>query len=207
MDAKKKTILAASLLLLWAGLAVWQWRLLQEPVRVPLMNIAGHPSVGQRAATGGTGLHVNLHLFTSTSLQRQATFTVPRNIFSIPRPDGTFAAGNDPTSVNQPGSSSAETSTEQEEKVELEQYRYLGFLRVGEGYRENKDIAVLKKDDEVLVLKVGDRVDDHLILKAINSESVTIRDTGTHVDQTVSLSEKSLEQSTDQEREQSTDQE
>ena len=38
MDAKKKTILAASLLFLWAGLAVWQWRLLQEPVRVPLMN-------------------------------------------------------------------------------------------------------------------------------------------------------------------------
>jgi hypothetical protein len=207
MDAKKKTILAASLILLWAGLAVWQWRLLQEPVRVPLTNIAGHPSVGQRAATGGTGLHVNLHLFTSTSLQRQTIFTVPRNIFSIPRPDGTFATGNDPTSVNQPGSSSAETLTEQEEKLELEQYRYLGFLRMGKGRHENKDIAVLKKDDEVLVLKVGDRVDDHLILKAINSESVTIRDTGTHVDQTVSLSEKSLEQSTDQEREQSTDQE
>jgi hypothetical protein len=199
MDAKKKTILAASLILLWAGLAVWQWRLLQEPVRVPLTNIAGHPSVGQRAATGGTGLHVKLHLFTATSLQRQATFTVPRNIFSIPRSDGTFATGNDPASVNLPGSSSGETSTEQEEKLELEQYQYLGFLRVGEGRRVNKDIAVLKKDDEVLVLKIGDRVDDHLILKAINSESVTIRDTGTHVDQTVSLSEKSSEQSTDQE--------
>ncbi len=199
MDAKKKTILAASLLLLWAGLAVWQWRLLQEPIRVPLTNIAGHPSVGQRAATGGTALHVNLHLFTSTSLQRQATFTVPRNIFSIPRPDGTFATGNDLASVNQPGSSSAEISTEQEEKLELEQYRYLGFLRVGEGRRGNKDIAVLKKDEEVLVLKVGDRIDDHLILKAINSESVTIRDTGTHVDQTVSLSEKSSDQPTDQE--------
>lgn len=199
MDAKKKTILAASLLLLWAGLAVWQWRLLQEPVRVPLTNIAGHPSAGQRAATGGTGLHVKLHLFTSASLQRQATFTVPRNIFFIPRPDGTFTTGNHPASVNQPGLSSAETSTEQEEKLELEQYQYLGFLRVGEGRRASKDIAVLKKDDEVLVLKVGDRVDDHLILKAINSESVTIRDTGTHVDQTVSLSEKSLEQSTDQE--------
>ncbi|MEQ1679219.1 MAG: hypothetical protein ABL983_21950 [Nitrospira sp.] len=204
MDAKKKTILATSLLLLWAGLTVWQWRLLQEPVRVPLTNIAGHPSVGQRA---GTGLHVNLHLFSSTSLQRQATFTVPRNMFSMPRPDGTFVTGNDQTSVNQPGLYSAETSTEQEEKLELEQYRYLGFLRVGKGRRENKDIAVLKKDDEVLMLKVGDRVDDHLILKAINSESVTIRDTGTHVDQTVSLSDKLSGQSMDQEREQSTDQE
>ena len=199
MDAKKKTILAVSLTVLWAGLAVWQWRLLQNPVHVPLTNVTGHSSVGRHVEAGGTGLHVNLDLLASTSLQRQATFTVHRNIFAVLRPDGTFAAENGPASWNHPGSASAETSMEQEEKLELEQYRYLGFLRVGESRRENKDIAVLKKDDEVLVIKVGDRVDDHLILKAINSESVTIRDTGTHMDQTVSLSEESSEQSTRQE--------
>lgn len=199
MDAKKKTILAASLLVLWAGLAVWQWRLVQEPVRVPLTNVAGHPSVGQHAATGRTGLRVNLDWLASRGLQSQIAFTVHRNIFAVPRSDGTFTAGNEPASMNQPGSASAETSTQQEDASDLEQYRYLGFLRVGEGRRENKDIAVLKKDDEVLVLKVGDHVDHHLILKAINSESVTIRDTGTHMDQTVSLSEKSTEESTGQE--------
>lgn len=196
MDTKKKTILAASLLVLWAGLAVWQWRLLQEPVRVPLTNVAGHPSERQHAATGGMGLHVNLDLLASTGLQRQATFTVHRNIFAVPRLDGTFAAENDTASGNQPGSASAETSTQPEEVLESEQYRYLGFLRVGEGRRKNKDIAVLKKDDEVLVLKVGDHVDNHLIIKSINSESVTIQDTGTHMDQTVSLSEESTEEST-----------
>ena len=199
MDTKKKTILAVSLIVLWAGLAVWQWRLLQEPVHVPLTNVTGHPSVGRHAEPGGTGLHVNLDLLASTSLQRRATFTVHRNIFSVPRPDGTFAAENGPDSGNQSDLASAETSTEQEEKLELEQYRYLGFLRVGEGRLENKDIAVLKRDDEVLVLKVGDRVDHRLILKAINSESVTIRDTGTHMDQRVSLSEESREESTGQE--------
>jgi len=193
MDAKKKTILAVSLAVLWAGLAVWQWRLLQNPVHVPLTNVTGHSSVGRHAEAGGTDLHVNLDLLASTSLQRQATFTVHRNIFAVLRPDGTFAAEDGPASGNHPGSASAETSMEQEEKLELEQYRYLGFLRVGEGHREKKDIAVLKKDDEVLVIKVGDRVDDHLILKAINSESVTIRDTGTHMDQRVSLSEESSE--------------
>ena len=199
MDAKKKTILAASLIVLWAGLAVWQWRLLQEPVRVPLTNVTGHSSVGRHVETGSRGLRINLDLLASMGLQRQTTFTVPRNIFSVPRPDGTFAVGNDSASMNQPGSASAETSTKQVDAVELEQYRYLGFLRVGEGRRKNKDIAVLKKDDEVLVLKVGDRVDDHLILKAIDSESVTIRDTDSHMDQTVSLSEESSEQSMGQE--------
>ncbi len=70
---------------------------------------------------------------------------------------------------------------------------------MGENRRKNNDIAVLRKDDEVLVLKVGDRVDDHLILKAIDSESVTIRNTGTHVDQTVLLSEDSSEEPAGQE--------
>ena len=197
MDVKKKTILAASLIFLWAGLAVWQWRLLQEPVRVPLMNVTGHPSVGRQVETGRAGLHVNLDLLASTGLQRQATFTVPRNIFAVPHPDGTFPAGNAPASQNQP--SASETLAQQEDALELEQYQYLGFLRVGENRRKNKDIAVLRKDDEVLVLKVGDRVDDHLILKAIDSESVTIRNSATHTDQTVSLSEDSSEEPAGQE--------
>jgi hypothetical protein len=194
MDAKKKRILAASLILLWAGLAAWQWRLQEDSVRVPLANVTGLPSAGRPANTKGTGLRVNIDLLASTGLQRQTTFTTPRNIFSMPHPDGTFASGNAQTSVNQPGSASAETSMQQEDESELEQYQYLGFLRVGTGHRTNKDIAVLRRDDEVLVLKVGDWVDDHLILKAINSESVTIRDTGTHMDQTVSLSKEPADQ-------------
>ncbi len=196
MDAKKKTILAVSLILLWGGLAVWQWWLLEEPVRVPLTNVTGQTPVGRHDVTETTSMRVNLHLLASTGLQRQATFTVPRNIFSMPRPDGTSVAGNTPASVGQPDSTSAESSGD---TSELEQYRYLGFLRVGEGRRHNNAIAVIRKDDEVLMLKVGDRVDDQFVLKAINSESVTIRDTGTHMDQTVSLSEQSLEEPTGQE--------
>lgn len=193
MDAKRKMILAASLIFLWAGLAVWQWWLLQEPVRIPLTNVTGHAPVGRQVETGRAGLHVNLDLLASTGLQRQATFTVPRNIFAVPRPDGTFAAENAPAFVSQP-SASAKTMVQQEDPSELEQYRYLGFLRVGKKRGNNNDIAVLRKDDEVLVLRVGDRVDDHLILKAINSESVTIRNTGTHSDQWVPLSEESSEE-------------
>ncbi|WHZ29021.1 MAG: hypothetical protein OJF51_003821 [Nitrospira sp.] len=198
MDAKKKTILAACLILLWVGLAVWQWRLLQEPVHVPLTNVTGHPSVTQRVEAERASLRVNLDLRASTALQRQATFTVPRNIFAVPRPDGTFAAGDVSTSVNPPASNSTEISTQYENTLESEQYRYLGFLRVDARRRKDTDIAVLKRDGEVLVLRIGDRVDDHLILKAINSESVTIRNVGTHRDQTVSLSEESSAESSEE---------
>jgi hypothetical protein len=149
--------------------------------------------------TGRTSLRVNLDLLASTALQRQATFTMPRNIFAVPRPDGTFAAGDASTSVNQPASDSSESSTQYEDTLKLEQYRYLGYLRVDARHRKDNDIAVLKRDGEVLVLKIGDRVDDHLILKAINSESVTIRNVSTHRDQTVSLSEESSEEPTGQE--------
>lgn len=198
MDAKRKTILAASLIFLWAGLAVWQWRLQEDSVRIPLTNVTGHAPMGRQVETGRAGLHVNLDLLAPTGLQRQATFTVPRNIFAVPRSDGTFAAENAPAFVSQP-SASAKTMVQQEDALELEQYRYLGFLRVGEKRGNNKNIAVLRKDDEVLVLRVGDRVDDHLILKAINSESITIRNTDSHVDQTVSLSEESLGEPSGQE--------
>ena len=198
MDAKKKTILAASLIALWVGLAVWQWRLLQEPVHVPLTNITGPPSVTRRVETGRTSLRVNLDLLASTALQRQATLTVSRSIFAVLPPNGTFAAGDAPTSLNQPGSDSTEISTQYKDTFELEQYRYLGFLRMNAKRLEDNDIAVLKRDGEILVLKIGDRVDDHLILKAINSESVTIRNVSTHRDQTVSLSEETSEKSSEE---------
>ncbi len=194
MDSKKKAILAVSLILLWAGLAVWQWRLLEEPVHVPLTNVSGSASSDRHAEMTGAGLRVNLDLLVSTGAQRASTFTTPRNIFSVPRSDGTLPTGTGSALVNQQGSAPAEPMTEQAGAMELEPYRYLGFLRLGESRQKSKDMAVLSKDDEVKVLKVGDRIDDHLVLKAITSESVTIRDTGTHMDQTVLLSKEAANQ-------------
>lgn len=194
MDAKTKPILAAALIFLWIGLAAWQWRSQEDSVRVPLTNITGHPSARRHEETKRPGLRVNLDLLASMGPQRWVNFTVPRNIFSVSPPDGAFAVGNVPASRDQSVSATAETLRQQADALKFEQYRYLGFLRVGENRRKASDIAVLRRDDEVLVLKIGDHVDDHLILKAINSESVTIRNTETHTDQTVQLSEESSEE-------------
>ncbi|MBI3357543.1 MAG: hypothetical protein HY038_12390, partial [Nitrospirae bacterium] len=135
------------------------------------------------------GLRVNLELLASARTQREATFTAPRNIFAVPRPDGTLPVDNEAAQVNQQNPVSEQASLQQAAAAELSQYRYLGFLRMGETRKKNRDIAVLSKNDDVLVVKVGDHVEDHLVLKAITEESVTIRDTGARIDQTVPLSE------------------
>lgn len=194
MDARKKMILALSLVVLWAGLAAWQWRFMEEPVRVPLTNVTGHPSSGRQAAVMGTGWRVNLGLLTSADAQREARFTTPRNIFAVPRSDGSLPLSQDTASENRQDSVSDETVAEQVEAEEPAQYRYLGFLSMGDSLKKNKDIAVLSKGDEVMILSVGDRVDDHMIVRAISAGSVTMRDTDTQMERTVLLSEETAEQ-------------
>ncbi len=98
-------------------------------------------------------------------------------------------AGNGWQVVPQDSSSAEDAALQQVLSAELAQYKYLGFLRLGEGRTRSKEIAVLSKNEEVMVGKVGDRVEDHLVLKAITPESVTIRDTGANIDQTLPLSE------------------
>jgi len=189
MDAKRKTILAAVLVFVWMGLAVWQWGALKEPVRVPLTNVTGPASFGRLPKTKAGGLRVNLELLASTRTQREAIFTAPRNIFAVPGPDGTLPVGNEAPQVSEQDQTVEQALLEQAAVVELAQYRYLGFLRMGEGRKKNTDIAVLSKNEDVLTVKVGDHVEEHLVLKAITPESVTIRDTGARIDQTVPLSE------------------
>lgn len=189
MDAKRKTILAAVLVCMWMGLAVWQWGALKEPVRVPLANVTGPASFGQLPKRKAGGLRVNLELLASAHTQREAIFTAPRNIFAVPSPDGTLPVSNEAAQVSVQDQTAEQALLEQAAVVELGQYRYLGFLRMGESRKKNKDMAVLSKDEDVMVLKVGDHVEAHLVLKAITPESVTIRDTGARIDQTVPLSE------------------
>lgn len=185
MDGKQKAMVAGALILAWAGLAVSQWDLLKEPARVPLTNITG-PATEGRHSEGSGGLHVNLSLLKATAMQRDATDMMPRNIFTMAAVEETLPAN----SVAIPEqTSSTEALTEQGIVQESGQFKYLGFLRIGEKPLRSKSVAVLRKDDEVLVLKAGDRIDDHLVLKQITPDSVTVRDSGTHAEQTVGLSE------------------
>jgi hypothetical protein len=194
MEARDKMILATSLILLWVGLAAWQWRFMEEPARLPLTNITGPASSGYQVEGMGSGWRVNLGLSASAGIQREARFTAPRNIFAVPRPDGSLPLSQGLAFESAQKSVSNEIVAEHVEAEESPQYRYLGFLRMGESRQKNNAMAVLRKDDEVMMLKVGDHVDNHLILRAITAESVTMRDTDTRVDKTVLLSEETVEQ-------------
>ncbi len=194
MEARDKMILALSLILLWVGLAAWQWRFMEEPARLPLTNITGPASSGHQAEGMGSSRRVNLELLASAGIQREASFTAPRNIFAAPRPDGSLLLSQGLALDNQHESVSNESVPEQVEVEASADYRYLGFLRLGESRQKNDAIAVLRKDDEVMVLKIGDHVDSHVILRAITAESVTLRDTDTRTDKTVSLSDETVEQ-------------
>jgi hypothetical protein len=189
MDAKSKSILAAALILLWSGLAVWQWGASQGPVRVPLTNVTGPASSGQHKKVTASGLRVNLELLASARTERERTFTAPRNIFSLSGPDRAASVSIESAQVGSADQAPEQALLQQAAEVELAQYRYLGFLRMGESRKYNKDVAVLSKNDDVVVVKVGDHVEEHLVLKAITPESVIIRDTVARIDQTVPLSE------------------
>lgn len=186
MDGKQKAMVAGALILAWVGLAVSQWELLKEPVRVPLTNITGPATEDPHLERRRGGLHVNLSLLKTTAVQRDATDMMPRNIFTMTAVEETLPVN--PVAVPEQASST-ETLAEQGGVQESGQFRYLGFLRIGERPLRGKSVAVLRKDDEVLVLKAGDRIDDHLVLKQITPDSVTVRDSGTHAEQTVGLSE------------------
>jgi hypothetical protein len=114
------------------------------------------------------------------------TFTLPRNIFAPPRPDDSGVAR-----ANQPEfDPEAEQALRQQEVLAgLAQFHYLGFVRMEEGWRKKGELAVLTKNDDLHVVRTGETVEDHVVVKAITQESVTLQDRQSRVEHTVLLSE------------------
>ena len=73
--------------------------------------------------------------------------------------------------------------------AELAQFRYLGFVRTGEEWQKKQDLAVLTKNDDLHVVKKGETVENHVVVKMITQESVTLQDRDSRVEYTVLLSE------------------
>ncbi len=183
---QKKIAALVALGLLWGGIIAWEWLAVEEPVRVPLTNVSGPASTPR--ATRGTvdGLHVQLDLLAAARTQREMTFTLPRNIFAPPRPDDSGVAR-----ANQPEfDPEAEQALRQQEVLAgLAQFHYLGFVRMEEGWRKKGELAVLTKNDDLHVVRTGETVEDHVVVKAITQESVTLQDRQSRVEHTVLLSE------------------
>jgi len=193
MDANRKALIAIGLVALWGGVAYWQWGMLPEPVRMPLANTSGPASSLARPISRTGGLRVHLELLASARTQREATFATPRNIFAAPGSDGTLSAGGDGSGSGQPEQASEQAAQQQAASLELDQYRYLGFVRMGEWAKSAGNTAVLSKNEEVMIGRVGQHLERYLVVKAITPESVTLRDTQARVDHTVPLTEDAAE--------------
>lgn len=185
---QKKVVALATLGLLWGGIIAWEWLAVEEPVRVPLTNVSGPASTPRTLRGTVDGMHVQLDLLAAARTQREMTFTTPRNIFALPRPDDPVAVRANQQPALDPGSEQ-EALRQQAVLAGLAQFHYLGFVRMEEGRRKNGELAVLTKNDDLHVVKIGETVEDHVVVKAITQESVTLQDRQSRVEHTVLLSE------------------
>ena len=183
---QKKGLALATIGLLWGGILAWEWLAVEEPVRVPLTNVSGLASSARARRGTVEGLHVQLDLLAAARTQREMTFTQPRNIFAPPRPDDSGATRANQSEVD-PGSEQA--LRQQEVLAGLAQFHYLGFVRMEEGWRKKGELAVLTKNDDLHVVRTGETVEDHVVVKAITQESVTLQDSQSRMEHTVLLSE------------------
>lgn len=183
---QKKVVALAALGLLWGGIIAWEWLAVEEPVRVPLTNVSGPASTARARHGTVEGLHVQLDLLAAARTQREMTFTLPRNIFALPRADDSGAVR-----ANQPelDPESEQAQRQQEVLAGLAQFHYLGFVRMEQGWRKKGELAVLTKNDDLHVVRTGETVEEHVVVKTITQESVTLQDRRSRVEHTVLLSE------------------
>jgi len=182
---QKKIAASVALGLLWVGIVVWEWGTMKEPLRVPLTNVSGLVSAARATSGTADGLHVQLDLLAATRTQREMAFTTPRNIFALLRPDDSRAAD-----ANQPELDvGSEQALRQQAALEgLALFHYLGFVRMEEQSRKKGEMVVLTKHDNLHVVRAGEMVEAHVVVKAITQESVTLQDRQSRVEHTVLLS-------------------
>jgi len=183
---QKKIAALAGLGLLWGGILASEWLTMEEPVRVPLTNVSGSGSTTRGTRGAVDGLRVQLDLLAAARTQREMTFTPPRNIFAPPRPDDSGVARANQPELD-PGSGQA--LLQETVIAGLAQFHYLGFVRMEDGWRKKGQLAVLTKNDDLHIVRTGETVEDHVMVKTITEESVTLQDRRSRVEYTVLLSE------------------
>ncbi|HET9963363.1 MAG TPA: hypothetical protein VFQ34_13565 [Nitrospiraceae bacterium] len=215
---KNQILLLLGLVALWGAVLLWQLGHSGEAERVPLKNVSGVKAVGKKptpASAGGT-LHVNLERLDQITGQRSATFSAPRNIFaSLTPPPPVAAAAAVPRRPRgprgpQPAPPPSVPIEEEEEETpqaeesqavsqeklerlrvtaELTQFRYLGFLKVGDNRQGQNATAVLVKNEEMHLVQSGETIAKEVLVKAISPSEITLQDVATKITQVIPVTE------------------
>jgi hypothetical protein len=164
-----------------------------EPQRVSLVNVSGPAAgstgrSGERDSAAQRGLHVNLAQFEATRSQREEGFSPPKNIFASPLGAGVVAAtpmtaGEEPADVFEPP---PQVDPTKRPSSPGSAWRYLGYVVMGTA-RPDEPVAVLALEDDLHIAASGGRLDDHLIVKAIRPDHVTLLEVPAQVERTLPL--------------------
>ena len=177
---------------LWAGLMVWVLVATPEPQRVPLTYVTGQTASREsgRGKAETTGLKIRIDLLETGRRQAEAAFVAPKNIFSplrLEEPDGKGAAARripspppPPSAV--PAGPSPEELAARAAQAELGQFRYLGYLS-----RQGREEGFLSKGKELHIVRVGDTIEQRVLVKAVTPTAVTLQETRSQVEKSVAL--------------------
>jgi len=180
---------------------------------MPLTHVSG-PKVNARAAAAPTSgsLQVHLERLAAIKGQRQATFSTPRNIFasllppaepvSVPQPLPRRRRARAPEKAAPPADAApspdiAEPPIEEEKgpsaedierlriATELNLYRYVGFMAVGNGPQKKKTMAVVVKGEEMHLLQIGDTIAGEVLVKAVSPTEITLQHLASKITQVI----------------------
>jgi hypothetical protein len=205
--SKNQILLLVTLVTLWVGLLIWQFGHSTEQERVPLTHVSG-PKVDGRTPgiPASSGLQVHLERLDAIKGQRQATFSAPRNIFAsllppaepIPAPETAPRRGRSRAAAKSAQPPETTTQEVEEEKgpsaedierlriaTELNLFRYVGFMAVGNGPQKKKTMAVVVKDEEMHLLQVGDTIAGEVLVKAMSPTEITLQHLGSKITQVI----------------------
>lgn len=156
------------------------------------------------------GLQVHLERLAAIKGQRQATFSAPRNIFAsllppaepVSVPDPAPRRGRSRTAKPVvPSQDTAEPQAEEEKgptaedierlriATELNLFRYVGFMSVGDGPKKKKTMAVVVKDEEMHLLQVGDTIAGEVLVKAVSPTEITLQHLASKITQVIPATE------------------
>ncbi len=190
---QRQIALLGVLLLVWAGVTWWAMASSDDPQRVPLVNVSG--LAGGTTLPSDPGAHIlRVHLaqLKQSRAQRAAAASTSKNIFELHRSDQTTIElmppppEEFPTEIPEPSA----TDTQAESAwAELGEFRYLGYLELGDHGRKREEVALLAKRDVLHTVRRGEVIGAGILVAAITPNTVILRHTASQVEQRLSLTD------------------
>jgi hypothetical protein len=183
MTARARKTALLILIGAWGLIGVWVLTQSPESQHAALMYVSGQKAKREvvRGKSGpGSDLKIQLELLAANRQRTEKSFSSPKNIFApvfpgqagLVMPDGRPAVPQ----------LTPEELALQAGRQELVQYRYLGYLT-----RNGISEAFLAKGNVLHIAKIGDTIEQRVLVKAISPAGVILQETGTHVEETVGL--------------------